>query len=303
MGLTIAYMTCRQNPRFEWFRDSLLHQNPIGIVNRIVVVDFHAATREPKLDVPGIETIVTTPKPTVWQGPHRLTKRDYFAAANARNTALCYAKDGWIAYVDDLSVLMPGWLKCVREAMQGNYIALGAYRKVLKLQVENGEVKYLEDHPSGWDSRWKHGNDAHPVPAAGGWLFGASVAMPVETLLKINGWDEDCDSLGGEDYIAGLMLEKHGYRFMYDRRMLTLESEELHHYEVTLTRIDKGKSPKDKSHKILKMVTDHGRHRAPNYFGNEGIAGLRQRVLRGEPFPIPSIPEHDWYDDQPLREM
>lgn len=300
--LTIAYLTCREEPCFEWFYDSLKRECAGDTKDiKVIRVDLHApcvsldSTLEPPI-------MTVHPKPSVWQGKHRLTSRDYFAASNARNTALCYAQDGWIAYVDDLSVLLPGWLKCVRQAMAENYIVLGAYRKVYELMVENGEITSFKDHSRGWDTRWGRGNDSGPVPANGGWMFGCSLAAPVEAFLKINGWDEDCDSLGSEDYIAGMMLERAGYAMKYDRRMVTFESEERHRDIGTLTRFDKGKSPNDKSHKILELVK-HGRNRAPNYFGEEGIAGLRQKILRGEPFPIPGIPQHDWFDGQPLAEL
>lgn len=133
-------------------------------------------------------------------------------------------------------------------------------------------------------------------------MFGCSVAMPVDAILAINGFDEDCCLLGGEDYIAGLMLEKAGYRFIYDPRMMTLESEEAHHDGSGMPRFDKGKSPNDKSHAILNMVLG-GRHVAPNYFGEGGLRALRQRILNGESFPICQVPQHDWYDGQPLSEL
>jgi len=297
--LTIAYITGRPEPMFHWFFNSLKREcsNDFSGIH-IVVVDRFSETRPYQLPA----NAHVCPMPNVWQGKYRLTKRDYFAASNARNTALCLAPDGWITYVDDLSVLMPGWLACVREAMEEDYIALGAYKKVLKLEVDhNGNATY-EDFAPGVDSRWNSGHPDGPVPAAGSWMFGCSLAAPVEAFLKINGFDSDADSLGSEDYIAGIMLEKAGYRFMYDRRMLTLESEERHHDGSALPRFDKGVSPKDKSHALLKMVMN-GRHVAPNYFGEGGIRAVHERVLHGEPFPIIQVPDRDWYDGQPLSEL
>lgn len=285
---------------FRWFFDSLNRECKGDFSGlHLVCVDLLAEERPMQM----IWDEHVPPMPCVWQGPYRLTKRDYFAASNARNTALCLAPDGWIAYVDDLSVLMPGWLNSIREAMEGDYIVLGAYKKVLKLFVdEDGNARYEEFAP-GVDSRWDKGDPCKPVPAAGSWMFGCSLAAPVEAFLKINGWDADCDSLGSEDYIAGIMLDKAGYRFCYDRRMLTLESEERHHDGSALPRFDKGKSPNDKSHAILNMVLKGGRHTAPNYFGEGGIRAVRERVLNGEPFPIIQTPQHDWYDGQPLSEL
>jgi hypothetical protein len=309
--LTIAYITNRREPQWQWFFESLARQSAehTSLALDVVVVDFHRDTPGRAEEVatlcriPGVERIVhVAPKPCVWQGPHRLTQRDYFAASNTRNTALCHARDGWLAYVDDLSVLLPGWLGCVSEAMQANHVRLGAYRKVRKLVVQHGTPISWEDYPGGLDSRWHHGSDAGPVPAAGSWLFGCSLVAPVEAFLSINGWDEDNDSMGFEDYACGMMMQAHGYPFVYDRRMLTFEDEDLHHVDPPLLRLDKGVSPDDASHKMLGWVM-HGRNTAPNYFGDGGIRGLRQAVLAGEPFPIPTTPEHDWRDGQPLREM
>ena len=152
----------RPEPQIQWFLDSIRNEcggDYTGI--NLIVIAFHAD--EPWKSVSVVECdgeklgdklisyMVYQPKPCVWQGPHRLTKQDWFAASNARNTGLCYARDGWIAYVDDLSVLMPGWLNAVREAMAGNYIVLGAYKKVKNLVVENGVVRSCWEFAGGLD--------------------------------------------------------------------------------------------------------------------------------------------------------
>lgn len=303
--LTIAYMTSRRDCRIEWFLDSLQNQMKPTDSIRVVVVDFWNDERPEGWlsEYPSESLIRTAPKPNVWQGKYKLTKEDWFAASNARNTALCLATDGWIAYVDDLSVLMPHWLQSVREAMNGTKIVLGAYKKVKHLKVEKGIAVSYEEFANGIDSRWPKGRDDKPVTAAGSWLYGCSLAGPVEAFLKVGGWPEAlCDSLGSEDYIEGIMLEKAGYEFLYDRRMLTLESDELHWQLPIMVRTDKGVSPNDKSHAVLKMAMG-GMKFHPNHFGDEGIRGLRQRILRGEPFPFYGIPQHDYYDGQPLSEM
>ena len=317
MNLTIAYFTNRPDPKIRWFFDSL-HRETGGDYSgiKVVVVDFFAHDRmsgrlaqsgggyTALMDAP-CSPVVVAPKPTVWQGPHRLTTQDYFAASNARNTAICHAPDGYIAFVDDLSVLLPGWLNAVREAMAGGYIALGAYKKQKQLVVENGNVVSFEEFPLGVDSRWNHGNDSRPVTAAGSWMFGCSLAAPVQAFLDINGFDEDGDSMGGEDYAAGMMLEKHGYTFKYDRRMLTYESEEDHAQLPVFKRVIKKTHmhPIDASHAYLSMLTTGGRTKAPNYFGEGGITALRQHILAGGEFPITQIPQHHWPDGQPLSEM
>jgi len=312
MHLTITYSTCREEPMFEWFADSLVNECAGDFTDkRLVIVDFYA-------DTPGRRTefarklvkftapiVHTTPKPTVWQGPSRLTSRDYFAAANARNTAICHAPDGWIAYVDDVSVLIPGWLSRIQLAIASNYIVLGAYQKVSQLHVINGVVHHCTDLDQGYDSRLKHLNFVRDVvPAPGSWFFGCSLAAPVDAFLKINGWDEDCDSMGAEDYPCGFMLAAAGYDIRYDPSMMTYESEEHHFLGRSMVR--KGKlniqgHPSD-GHAYIAMLMN-GRNRAPNYFGEGGLAALRSRILAGEPFPPVGIPDRDWRDGQPLSEL
>lgn len=303
--LTIAYVTNRKNPRIEWFFDSLAKQlkDPANAIlePQVVVVSFHADLELPKkLPVPAYRFRFLTPKPNVWNGPHRLTQANWFAAANSRNTALCVADSPWIAYVDDLSVLRPGWLDAVRMAIAAGVITFGSYKKVKRLQVEDGLVKSCEEFKEGVDSRWHHGSDV-PVPASGSWLFGCSLVAPVDALLAVNGWDENCDGLGGEDYCLGIRLQNHGFSFRYDRSMCTFESEEAHFEEPPFRKTDKGVSPLDKSHAALKMAKESAW--APNYFGEGGIRALREHVLGGKPFPVQQIPDRDWYDGQLLSEM
>lgn len=316
--LTIAFFTSRKEPKIEWFFDSLHREtggNYDGI--KVVIVDLwepyrlklgSSAVHFPEtrgflgVKVPHIHV---SPKPCVWQGDHRLTEEDWFAASNARNTAICLAPDGWIAFVDDLSVLLPGWFAAVREAMAGpqNKIICGSYRKVLKLEVADGNVKSFDDHPGGHDNRAAHVTGSGPHPCAGNWLYGCSLAAPVEAFLGINGFPEAlCDGLGFEDVIAGIMLEKRGYTFAYDRRMMTYESEELHAQLPVMKRSDYGVSPEDKSHAVLR-IAQQGDGWHPNYFGPEGLRGLRQRVLAGEPFPVMQIPQHEWWTGTPLKDL
>lgn len=328
MKLNIAWMTSRKEPKLEWFLDSL-HRECRGDYKglRIIIVDFWLQVM-PDLNWTADDVelrllewssllkcqsdfALIPPKPTVWQGPHKLTKQNYFAAANARSTAICVAHNGWLAYVDDLSVLMPGWLGAVREAMALGYIVCGAFRKVNKIVVENGEMKSFEDHAPGFDSRWKGGDANKAVPCPPNWLFGCSVAAPVEAFLKVNGWPELCDStgIGMEDCHMGIALANNKYELRYDRRMLTFESEELHHVEKPMIRMDKnrgtakriGDHPDEKGHWIVQTLKNAGRF--TNYFEPDGIAGLRARILAGEDFPIVGIPQHDAYDGQALSEL
>ena len=315
--LTIAYNTARRNPRFEWFAASLLreiHANPLRENLRLVIVDFWQDQRN--LPIPealwgqfGLEIKHVLPKPNVWQGRHRLTPIDYFNAANSRNTALCLAPDGWLACMDDLSFLMPGWLAAVKEAMAGDYICCGAYRKVKNLTIADGElVSYdaamaLRDgkpFDTGRDGRWGAGLDTHAVPVHGGeWFFGCSCLAPVEALLAVNGWCEDLTGgLGFEDSPTGIVLARNGFAMKYDRRMLTYESEEAHHEEPPMRRDDQGVSPHDKSHRVVDLARQLKR-----FDNGFDLRAIRGAVLAGGDFPVPTEPTREWFTGKPLCEL
>ncbi len=310
--LTIAYITARKEPRFEWFSDSLHAQawfSPTEHPEICAISSFRENLIFQKRSGFSVK-----PKPCVWQGQHRLTREDWFAAGNARNTALCLARGSHIAYVDDLSVLTPGWLAAAIDATKFDGVTCGAYRKVRKLVVENGKIKSFEPHcvtndkgesiDVGMDHRWKTIRDSgwdmtKPYPTQGGWMFGCSLVAPVEMLLNINGWCEDlCAGLGFEDCVTGVVLGNNGAKFRYDPRMMTLESQEGHEDEPRMRQSDYGVSPKDKSHKAIEIA------RTLKRFDNGfDLRQMREDVLAGKPFPIPTEPKTEWFTGTPLADL
>lgn len=303
--LTISFCTARAEPHFEWFAYSLkreLEANTDMKLSdvRVVIVDSWAPARSFEFD--GLPVgffnsfIHLAPKPTAWQGFYKQTKVDWFANSNARNTAICMAPDGYIAFVDDLSVLMPGWLRCVRDAMDGEYIACGAYRKVFQLEV-GANVKYV-DNPHGHDGRFRYGSDHVAIPCDGRWMYGCSVAAPVQAFIDINGYPESCDGMGYEDSVCGLVIERRGYQHRYDRRMLTLESEEGHHAGTPMKREDPGQSPNDKSHAMLARYANATRFDNPFDLG-----AMRQMALAGGDFPLPAPDQVEWFSGTKLSEL
>ncbi len=307
MNLTICYVTTRKENQFQWFADSLRDQLTAEDVDnglRIVVVDANAKELSISTEfnkVSDVDFILTPPKPSIWQGPHRLTKENWFAASNARNTGLCFSPDGFLAYVDDLSVLGPHWLQSVREAMAGNYIVLGSYEKHNKMIVENGKLIYSQ--PYSVDSRINHIRG--DVTSVGGdFLYGCSLAGPVQAFLDVNGWPEWCDSLGSEDYCMGICIGNTGkYSFRYDRRMQTIESEEMHYLGEKYKKSDWGVSPNDCSHAALNMAKQSKYFE--QYYGDgfANISELRQHILNGGEFPIRLHPDRHWFTKQLLSEM
>ena len=122
--------------------------------------------------------------------------------------------------------------------------------------------------------------------------------------MEINGFDEDCDSMGSEDYICGMMLEQAGWQIKFAPRMETYESEEYHHMDAPFVRVIKPTGYKDASWTLLDQVRNHERPKAAFYHPDGiSLAEARDRVLEGEPPPVCRIPEHDWRDGQLLKEM
>lgn len=321
-GLSIVALTYRQQPRFEWLIDGLAAQLRSGDEVEVIFVDGrHSAPRTAQLArlVAGrFEFRHVAPKPTPYNGRFRLTRREYFAAASARNTGIVYASKGYVAFVDDVCVPMPGWLDEVRRAAAAGYVVAGAYWKQWEMVVQDGRLISSRAEPSGRDSRWQLGRDDRLVQIAGGQLFGCSCGMPRELLLKTNGYDELCDSIGGEDYQLGLRLEWAGAPIYFSRRMLTIESEELHRVEEGFVRLDKATDPQsymrrlgefgvarratdgayDSSHLILDISYGTRSVRSiGNYYElSELNAGnLLELVER--------FPRTHWFDGEPLNDL
>lgn len=317
--ITLSFVTARRDPKAHWFFQSL-HRETKGDYTglRVVVVDFYAyghregdGWTDAQAEVRRAEFrelcscpdyVHTSPIWNTWQGPHRLTREQWYAKADYLNAAVCFTPGDWLVNSDDLSVLMPGWLNAVRAAVtRNNVITCGAYRKVNNLAVRNGEVVGYTDHPSGLDRRWRFGDDARPVACRGSWMFG-NFAAPIDPILRINGWPQLSNGLGFEDSPTGNMLERASTGFVYDRRMLTWESEEDHHRDKPMVRSDYGQSPNDKSHDFLNRANAAPRWDNPG-FGPEGLAGVRRRVLAGEPLPVMTEPTVEWFTQRKLADL
>lgn len=236
--ISIIYITFREHCKFEWFIQSLLKQSNENIRSKIqiIIVDgllYDNNTNEDErkkyfsnLIDSKFDFIHVPPKPTHWQGKYRVTNVDYFAAANTRNTGICYAKYPYIAFHDDLGCPSQTWLKNVFYAMKYNKIQCGAYTKVFDMNVENGILMSKSDSPGGVDSRLSCYNKT-VSECEGSSFFGSSFCMPLIYYLDINGMNEMCDGCGGEDYDFGIRLKRKGHTLYYNKEMFIYESEDI----------------------------------------------------------------------------
>lgn len=298
-SLTVAFITSRKDSKVEWLLDSLRAQAGNEQIS-LIIVDFYAdepARRKELLLLlaamgSNFPFTITTPKPTVWQGPHRLTKENWWAKSSSLNTAICLCRTEWIAFVDDRCVLAPGWLDGVRAAMAGNYAVCGAYEKWANLQVENGVATGGE--LLGADTRTP---GLYPFDT----LYGGHCALPLEWCLQVQGYNESlCDSLGLEDSMFGAVVRNSGLPIMYNSAMKIIEDRTPGQIDGALKRADKDVhlGQRAKSWAIVRALKD--KTTSQNEFD---IRNMRDRVLAGEPFPPPTGASIDWFDGQPLSEF
>jgi glycosyltransferase involved in cell wall biosynthesis len=319
--ISLIYLTNRQDCKLKWTIQSFANQYDGSIPVEWVIVDFWQ--KEPGRKE-YIEKCIggsfryqhISPKPSPVQGEYRVTKENWFAASNARNTGCIYAKGDYMAFVDDLSCLGDNWWKAVKKGCVNNQIIAGCYAKVAGLNVEYGKRISGENRDIGLDARLKH--NPHSRFISGGELFGCSFALPVEAYCSVNGMDELLDTLGMEDYTFGIQLQKKGYKIWFDTDMYSEENEEMHGGGLVFKREDKFLSPEqyeatrqklgctvyyqpggrtDSSHLFLDLL--YSQKEAWSFGNNFNLAELRKT----KQFPMPTGDECHWVDGQPLKDM
>lgn len=320
--ITISYFTCRKEPRIEWFFRSL-NRELKGDWSKVQVLiidywhQYDAAGREaqfrPFWEVyEGCHVQHISPKPSPWQGKHRVTANDYFAASNARNTAFLHCNTPYIVCIDDLTVIKEGWYNVVRWGHQHGHVVLGSYAKVKKLDCDADGKFSFEEHPPGMDSRYNHQGvtDNFATRVAGSWLFGCSFGLPLRLAMEVDGFDEACDGQGAEDYDFGIRLGRVTPNIFYSRQMFTYEDEDLHFTadNVKFVRESKMLTEATAMPKYIGMKSDHAmlQHvmvsgRLP-FLPNDLKAG-GSKDLEVDAFKDKFKDKKDWRDGMSLIDM
>jgi hypothetical protein len=288
---TIVYITGRTEPHVEWALQAIAQQRKCDDTLEFIIVDALDRPRAVLIDnQPLVESAVhdlrvVAPKPNIWQGKYRVTAEDWWAKSAASNTALCLASHDYVAFMDDCSRPGDNWLDAIRTGYRERKSVLaGAYEKI------EPDGRKTPDHrlqlcPNG------------KKDCKGGWLYGCTFALPLDWCMEVNGFEEGCDGLSSEDYIFGFMLENNGRRIDFVPSMfVSLDREQQGNKYV---RVDKGVSPKDKSH----AARDRFGTRKSTEFTPDLLA-LRAQLARGETFPIPDPNDdyRDWYDGRLIRD-
>jgi len=233
--LSIIYVTCRRQPMFQWFVETLISQYENNIVtDQIIFIDsfiHYQEGREEKLRKivnNRFQYLHIAPKPSIWRGIHRKTKTNFFDASATRNTGLIVSENEHVVFVDDLSALTEGWINHHRKAAENKIILCGAYDKVSNIVVNNNRIESYARKDC--DTRGLHQPTEENIKVGGGWVFGQNVSFPFEYLEKINGYDEFFARRGAEDCNLGVRLELAGYRDLiyYNKNCLIIEDEFMH---------------------------------------------------------------------------
>lgn len=225
LGISVIIPTLRKHPQMQKMADSLVNTAkylPKGVEYELIFVDgqlWYISEKERKQE---LEDAVAgrfafthiPPKPTIWQGPHRLTGKDCWDKNNASNTGLVYANYSCILFSDDCTVYDDLWMvehyKFLTADTEKPIATCGPYKYVYAgtSKVENGRLvggKFEEpgDHRLGF-------TQGFPIKAmGGGWMYGGNSAARLEQCLMINGFDEVMSGAGGlEDCEFGIRMER-----------------------------------------------------------------------------------------------
>ena len=343
MKFSIAHFTNRADPKFDWFVDSLCAQLPDDVEVDLMFIDLRLDYDKERKDY--LKKIVNDrlayrhlpPKPNPWQGKYRKTLADFFCASNARNTAFLHAQSDYIMCVDDVSILMPGYVKRVLRAVKHGYTVLGAYKKATKMEVKNGEllsfgnesvdsrwawaeqqakatqlhaetwrkekVKYPDD--AGIDKIYKDAMkqvilDSNFVKAPSSILYGCSFGLPLDLALEVNGFDESYDGMGFEDPDFGTRVFRLNDEMYYDRGLLTIESEEGHNQPESnvMRRLKLAENGEVLDWYMLNRLNADTERTLP--LANwTNLKNMREKKT----FELITHPMTDWVDNQPYEEM
>lgn len=219
--ISVVLPTLRREPRFQEIADSLA--NNLAVLRgtgasgdlELVVVDGRLWYDDEKTRRAQVADAVAgrfilrhvPPKPTVWQGPHRLTKTDKWDKASASNTGLCYATRSCVVFIDDCCVLSHDFLLWHLRMHQLGHAACGGYLYTKPgARVEGGRLVGAEFQSPG-DHRLCE--RSVPSKCPGGWMYGGNASCALDVALRADGFDEIMSGQGGlEDCEFGLRLSR-----------------------------------------------------------------------------------------------
>jgi hypothetical protein len=225
---SIVYLANGRDTGFKFFADSLAHQLDDGSDIEVIMIDNSwSEDREVYFKdcvANRFRFIHAAPKPSPFSGPYKRTSNEYLSLASARNTGILQSEAPYIFFVRDGAVAAKGWWRAAREAALNGYVVTGAVQQCTSLQMNNGRPGDQSFGSKQSDTRLNQvGSSSKPIEVSGHLYYGPLVGAPRSVLEDINGFDELCDSTGGEDWHLGQRLSFSGESIFFDGRMLMYE--------------------------------------------------------------------------------
>lgn len=231
--ISFIYSSCRKNSCIEWFLNGLYDQakelNVDTSLFQIIYIDFHLQYDETRIET--FQNLIkdkfndfvhVSSKPSPYQGKYKITKHECFCAGLARNTGVCYAKNNYLVFVDDLAAMGPNNLKYIMDYARNNLIVAYSFKKVKQLKYENKNV-FFEEVLSGIDPRI--GQLPGKFREMDGGQFYGHGGMPLSVALQFNGYDEIHNAIGAEDSNLGLRIKKY-HKLYFSEDVIFYESME-----------------------------------------------------------------------------
>lgn len=258
--LSIVMCTARPDPGSLLFFESLesaARYHP-DITYEVIVIDKLLWDKPLSEQPQGLRRV--PPKPTVWQGPHRKTSKDYWAKANALNTAIVLANGQQLVFIDDCMIVNGTWLLSHAYYAKMQRAVAGRCISIKNPQTKDGALE-LFDLVSADDVRMQQvPPDGKPVHCSGTWLFGSNFSVPLYYAYKLNGFDENYDGQRGfEDIDFGARLERTACSIQFDPRCIVYQVMDTH----TEAPPDAGDNQKVNNRQLLYNLTrERRRYRA-----------------------------------------
>lgn len=222
LGISVIVPTLRKDPQIKKMADSLVNTAkhlPTGVPWEFIFVDGQLWYFDEKLRRQEVSDAVAgrfqfthvPPKPTIWQGPTRLTGKDCWDKNNASNTGLVYANYSCVLFSDDCTVFDDYWMVNHYRFLTEDKAVCGPYKyvhagtsKVIDGRLVEGKFEEPGDH------RLQFAPGLAPMRAmGGGWMYGGNAGAKLEHCLQINGFDEIMSGTGGlEDCEFGVRISR-----------------------------------------------------------------------------------------------
>lgn len=161
-----------------------------------------------------------------WMRSKKSYYRSYAPIGNARNTGLIYAQGELIVFNDDFSTVRPNYLERVwnvYERNKNNGFGFSHIGPIITVD-DNHELISIPEHlrygvkENIYKTIYKEhrsSSNSYTDSCPGGWFYTSNASVPLDLIIKINGFWEIADLTREEDILMGLALERIGWKFCY----------------------------------------------------------------------------------------